>query len=169
LHFFLLGTNFKQIQEGGKARNWKANIYTLARLEEASGASQSLQRRFKDGSFSVILPKALARFNWISNNQGALCLAKGQWVGVVAEVPNTSYVIGLVASSSSRDFVEFRGARIRARLGYFPRDVIVYRYPITLDYSPRTFNLKMSFTYWPFNAHGVFLGGSGAQLHQYWL
>ena len=153
------------MQEGGRSRNWKVSITALSRLEQISGLDASLVRHFKDGSFSCVMPKALVSFDWDSKNRGTLSLTKGQWIGIVGTVPHTSYLIGLLPSPNPKDRVSFRGTILQAKMGFFPKEIVQVLYPILLDYSPRTYKLKVQFTYWPWNRFGVYLGSYGGQLN----
>jgi len=136
-----------------------AKVYNLARLE--SLLSSEMQRVFKDGSFSIVLPKAAVSVSWESAAAGALSLSEGQFVGVIDAVPNSNYMIGLVPSHDNVDRVNLRGVNLRARMGFFPKSVITFRLPITFRFSQRTHKLTIEYAYWPWNAYGVLLSASG--------
>ena len=128
-------------------------------MEELFGA-EVMYHHFKDGSSSIVMPKAVVRKAWHSAADQALKLTPGQFVGILDLVPGRNYFLGVVASFNDADQASVRGISIRGRVGFFPKDVVHMFAPVTIHYSPRTFKLKVTYTYWPWNRYGVLLSSS---------
>ena len=116
-----------------------------------------LLHQFRDGSSSIVIPKAVVKQSWQSGAKDSLKLTLELFIGVLQVVPGTNFYLSVAASFDSADQATLRGIPIRGKVGFFPKDMVHFFAPVTIHYSPHTFKLKVTYTYWPWNCYDILL------------
>jgi hypothetical protein len=137
----------------GRYGVFRAVISSSQRLHNLFGDG-TFFRELKDAtSFSFVAPKARAKVKWESMAAGTLKLEEADYVAVLAEVPDSDFVIAYHPCASN-SHVEYQGKLIEGNIGYCDRSVLDLEVPVSLQYSPRTSRLAIVFPCWVFNAYG---------------
>ena len=155
----------EKIKEPGKARarTYEAHIGSMTRLGQLFGSSP-LIKHFKAGSSIIIAPQAFATCNVTGQKIGEdqappehprLVLHRGEIIAVLQELGG-GLAWGISFEGNVR--ASILGRNVRGQMGIFPLASVRYTVPFTINYSPKTKRVRLSFSYLAFNAGGHHLG-----------
>jgi hypothetical protein len=124
---------------------------------------QTITKRFKQGTRSLIAPQAFALCDFegaipedVLPNLARLSVKKGDFLAVVA-ILDDNYVWA-VRPAGTTERCNILKQDILGQQGVIPKNIVEYSAPFTIHYSPKTRILRLSFVYMAFNASGRLLG-----------
>ena len=89
----------------------KPKIFTTARLHVLFGDGHFIREPSDTASFSFVAPKARALAGWSSEAARTLKLEQGDYLAVLAEAPNSNFVIAYHPCAPA-SWVEYQGRGI---------------------------------------------------------
>jgi len=149
-------------KRGGKSGKGLEELHlaTLERVGMVLGV-EPLARRFSLGERAFIAPRGYATCEWTPKDLQPideampLSVENNDYLAIIAEADPEHWLCFRPGDYDDDTRSQVLGQDVVGKTGYVPKNIVIIEIPVQLRYSPKTYKIRLTFAYFPFNSRGL--------------